>query len=779
MRALYELQVELARWQAILNSARDAIISIDPSGRVTLFNPSAEAIFGYSAGEVIGRNVSMLMPSPYQEQHDGYLAAYRQTQVPKAIGRVRYVEARRKNGEIFPIELSVSEAHVGDEVLYTAILRDVTERKEIEEARARLAAIVDSTNVAIIGKALDGRITAWNSGAERLYGYSADEMIGEPVAVMIPAEHRADLAERLERVRRGDHVKQYSTLRLRKDGTPIEVLLDLSPIRGREAEIVGISSISYDLSELRRAEQRLAAQYAITRSLASAGSLAEAAPAILATVGAVAGWRAGELWYADFDSELLRCAGFWAAERDRDGSLARITRDATFAAGEGLPGRVWQSGKPLWIGEEASALGLRSRFAFPIPGGGRTTGVLLFFGARAAGPDALALDLLQTVSHQIGDFIERQRAEERVRENEARFHAFMNNSPSVAFLKDESGRFVYVNAAFERILRRPLASVRGHTDFEVWGPELASRMRSHDLAVLAEGRPAEATEVVPTPDGGDREWLMVKFPIEEAGGRRLLGGIAVDVTERRRSEERLRELERLAQRRERLADIGAVTAKIAHDLGNPLTGISLQARLILGRARKDPEQPLSSIVRTVEQLQSEIARLEGMVRGFLGFARDQRLDLCETDLPGLLEEVYRLWQPVAAARNIELKLEAAPSVPTTRVDAGQLRRVFDNLLKNAVEAIDGDAGAVNIVLVQPDRSRVRISVADTGPGVAAGVELFSLFETTKPDGSGLGLALSRQIVHAHGGEIVFERLSPRGAVFHVDLPLSTPPTAHR
>jgi len=778
--ALHDLEVELARWHAVLDSARDGIISIDAAGHVTLFNRAAEEIFGYGAEEVLGRSLTALMPSFRLEQPDDSLEACCKTAVAKAIGRVHHVEARRKSAEVFPVELSVSEARVGGEVLYTAVVRDASERKEIEDAGSRLAAIVESTSVAIVGKDLDGRITGWNLGAEKLFGYRAEEVIGRSVAELIPQDRHVELADELGRVRHGEHVTRRQTVRRRKDGRSIDLQLDVSPIRSRKGKIVGISTIAFDLSELKSTERRLAAQHAITRSLASATSVAQAAPEILATIAKLADWQIGELWCADFDSGLLLLSGSWQAPTGRGAGVDRFSRGTMFTRGEGLPGRVWASGEPLWIPDlssdhglvrrqEADRLGLRSFFAFPIPGVGRTVGVVAFFARQQIGPDALVLDLVQSVSHQIGDFIERKRAEDLVRENAARFQAFMNHNPSVAYLKDSAGRYLYVNATFEHTFRLPFESIRGKTDAELWPPEVAARLRVNDLLVMAENRAVELTEVVPLQGGGDREWLSFKFPIEESSGRRLLGGVSIDVTERSRAEQRLRELERSAQRRERLADVGAITAKIAHDLGNPLTGISLQARLILNRARREPNEPLASIVRAVELFQSEIARLEGLVRGLLGFARDQRLELRETDLTELLEELYRLWKPVAAARNVELSLDLAPKVPRPRVDAAQLRRVFDNLVKNAFEAIDANGGAVQIVLSPARQGRIRVSVADTGPGIAEGVEPFSLFETTKPEGLGLGLALSRQIVLAHGGDIHFERLSPHGTAFHVDL----------
>ena len=157
-RALRLLEMESRRWQAVLDSAQDAIISIDPHGRITLFNRAAEEIFGYRADEVLGQNVAMLMPSPYREQHDQFLRNYQATGEAKAIGRIRHVEARRKSGETFPIELSVSEARVGDTVLYSAIIRDVSERARMEATlreRMRQQGAVAELGLAALGSDLD------------------------------------------------------------------------------------------------------------------------------------------------------------------------------------------------------------------------------------------------------------------------------------------------------------------------------------------------------------------------------------------------------------------------------------------------------------------------------------------------------------------------------------------------------------------------------------------------------------------------------------------------
>ena len=137
----------------------------------------------------------------------------------------------------------------------------------------------------------------------------------------------------------------------------------------------------------------------------------------------------------------------------------------------------------------------------------------------------------------------------------------------------------------------------------------------------------------------------------------------------------------------------------------------------------------------------------------------------------MLQDCLDLWEPVASERGIVLTLEAPDSAPAIEADEEKLRRVFDNVVKNAVEAIDRGPGRVCIRVSVPVPEKIRVSVEDTGPGISEGVQVFRLFETTKSNGTGLGLAIARQIVQAHGGSIEFGPVTPHGTVFHINLPI--------
>jgi signal transduction histidine kinase len=261
------------------------------------------------------------------------------------------------------------------------------------------------------------------------------------------------------------------------------------------------------------------------------------------------------------------------------------------------------------------------------------------------------------------------------------------------------------------------------------------------------------------------------FTGDDAHFLQAVANVLATSIQRSRAQERALEFQKLAQQRERLADMGAIAAKVVHDLGNPVAAISMQAQLLLRRAARNPNASAGSLTEWAERIVSETQRLDDLVGDFKYFARQQRLDVTTIDLPDFLRTLVGMWQPVAAERGIALVLDIPEGLPALWADEGKLRRVLDNLVKNAVEAINIGPGEIRIEVSLAKPGVVRISVHDSGPGISETIQLFRLFETTKPDGSGLGLPISKEIAHAHGGNLDAERLEPSGTVFHLELPL--------
>jgi PAS domain S-box-containing protein len=258
-----QLRDSEARTRAILETAVDGIITINPMGTVLTVNPAAERIFGYSAQEVVGQNIKMLMPEPYHTAHDGYLEGYRTTGQRKIIGIGREVEGRRKDGSTFPLELSVGEAVAAGSRIFAGIVRDISERKRTEEelrqSEERFRLIVDNVrDYAIIWLDLEGRIVSWNEGAGRLYGWSAEEAIGKAGDMFYPADHKEEATAALRAVRESGRYEGEGW-RIRKDGSHFWAHAVITPFWDATGAMRGFVRVSRDITERKRSDEALRA----------------------------------------------------------------------------------------------------------------------------------------------------------------------------------------------------------------------------------------------------------------------------------------------------------------------------------------------------------------------------------------------------------------------------------------------------------------------------------------------------------------------------------------
>jgi PAS domain S-box-containing protein len=168
------------------------------------------------------------------------------------------LHGRRRDGTEFPVEISLSPIDTEEGVLVSSTIRDVTDRKRAEELKAQLAAIVDSSDDAIIGKSLDGTIRSWNKGAERVFGYAAEEVIGKPISLLLPPGRQGEEPEIVQRLKKGERVDSFETLRRRKDGQDIHASVTISPIHDSRGNVIGASKVARDISDRKRAEEALA-----------------------------------------------------------------------------------------------------------------------------------------------------------------------------------------------------------------------------------------------------------------------------------------------------------------------------------------------------------------------------------------------------------------------------------------------------------------------------------------------------------------------------------------
>lgn len=332
-------QAELLR--VTLASIGDAVISTDAGGRVTFMNAVAETLTGWPRAEAQGRplpEVFRIVNEDTREPAEN--PALRALREGTVVGLANSTVLIARDGTERPIDDSA--APIRDESGAGAgavlVFRDVTERRRAEEAQARLAAIVESSEDAIVSKTLDGVVTSWNQGAERLFGYAAAEAVGRPITLIIPPERHGEEPAILERLRRGERVEHFETVRVAKDGRRLDISLTISPVRDAGGRVVGASKIARDITARKRAEAALREQARLLREVAaagltihSAGSLdsvlrviAEEARRVLGAHRAVASLTVGEDWAQA--THAVSTSG--AYERWREGGVPPPVADA-------------------------------------------------------------------------------------------------------------------------------------------------------------------------------------------------------------------------------------------------------------------------------------------------------------------------------------------------------------------------------------------------------------------------------------------------------------------
>ncbi len=246
---------------ALLATAVDGIIAIDPKGRVLLYNQACERLFGYRANEVVGQNIRMLMPQPYRQEHDDYVANYNRTGERRIIGIGREVVGQRKDGSTFPMYLTVGEGGPTGQRFFVGIIHDLSalrwETEQREGADRLLAQIVQSSEDAITSVALDGTITSWNAAAERIYGFSAADAIGQHISIVLPPDRTGEDEEILSQLRAGRNMEHYETVRRHKDGHFVQVSLSVAPIFDASGVMIGASKTARDVTERKRSEERV------------------------------------------------------------------------------------------------------------------------------------------------------------------------------------------------------------------------------------------------------------------------------------------------------------------------------------------------------------------------------------------------------------------------------------------------------------------------------------------------------------------------------------------
>jgi diguanylate cyclase (GGDEF)-like protein/PAS domain S-box-containing protein len=333
---------EAARMSAVVEFSADAILSGTPEGVISSWNQAAKKLFGYRREEIIGKSGILLSPGDRLDETDPFMASIRAGQ------SLENYEALlvRKDGSSFPASLTVSPTFDKDGTVVgaSAILRDISEQRAAFEAAQRIAAIVESSDDAIVGQTLKGIVTSWNTSAERIYGYTSEEIVGKPVNILNPKERAGEIEAMLAKIKAGEHIDHFETVRVRKDGTSFPVSLTISPICDPKGRVVGASTTVRDVTEQKEAArdtERLAVAEDLIKTVMTSAHIGIALAdtngffqivndALCDLLGYDEGWflshRLDDLIHPDDLEEALRHRDQFLASSDKSVASLRLVR---------------------------------------------------------------------------------------------------------------------------------------------------------------------------------------------------------------------------------------------------------------------------------------------------------------------------------------------------------------------------------------------------------------------------------------------------------------------
>ncbi|MCK1268895.1 MULTISPECIES: PAS domain S-box protein [unclassified Bradyrhizobium] len=638
----------------------------------------------------------------------------------------------------------------------TALEREIEEHRRTEaarshhEARERLfSAAVESSDEAIVMQSLDAIITGWNAAAERLYGYSANEAIGKSTSIIVPPDRREQGKDYLRRIAGGEPMERFETVRLRKDGTPVEISLSLSPIRGPSGEIVGASGTARSLTEARRAERALQQQLEERRQIFETsqdlimvmdarGHIAQISP----SSEAILGYRPEEM-IGRSGADFIH-SGHLDQSRDEMRALRRGERlklaDTRCFHKDGR--EVWLS----WLGSWSDHA---QRY---------------FFVGR--------------------DMTEARLAQESLRESEQLARNIVETSLDAFTQTDHTGAILSWNSQAEKLFGWTREEAIGKNAIELFvAPSERESVRARLKLFLESEQQSLANPrrelLVRRRDGKEFRAELSVTALQRREGV-LFNSFYRDLTDKIAADERIRQAEKMEA-------VGQLTGGVAHDFNNILTVITGTIEILADAVANEPE--LAAITKMIDEAAGRGAEL---TQHLLAFARKQPLQPREIDVNALIIDTAKLLRPTLGEQiHIESVFEDENCVAI--VDPSQLTTAILNLALNARDAMPGggklivETGAAYLDEVYasvndvPPGHYVLIAVSDTGSGIPANMlaRVFDPFFTSKGPGKGTGLGLSMVygFIKQSAGHIKIYSEEGHGTTIKMYLPPGKTPTA--
>ena len=751
-----------SRLSALLSATPDAVVLINGVGVIESFNPGAERIFGYQASEIVGRNIDLLMPAPFRANHGDYMRRYQRTGEARFMLAPREVEACRKDGTIFPAEVSVGQVDAEDGGMpsFIGIIRDISERIDAEARLHQVEAnLLTAQALAHVGS-FEGdwpaaAVNFWSEEFFRIVGMPPDAAPvspGEFVRRFAHPEDRQRVEARLaEDARKSSGGGELEYRIIRPDGTVRHIQTIYQIVTDAATGARRIQGTILDQTFRRQAEEALRRE------------------------------RDRAQRYLDLVNVMIIAV-------DRSGRITLVNRKACELFG--YPEHE-MLGKDFFAACQPPGFAGRSRIMFEEALAGREAGFSLVEGPvvthdghtrRVFWRNQFLRDETGRINGVLSageDVTEQRETETQLRQAEEELRLIFRRAPvgmaTLSAAHEVDGHYMSVNQA--------LCNMLGYTEGELLALSVRQVTPPEDMAetqrqfrLLLSGEDTVKYEKRFIHKDGSIVHAMVHLSViaDHAGRPSLIISQILDRTDVVLAEmEARRQRERLAHVA-RLGTMGEMAAGIAHELNQPLAAIANYTQAcqrLLAAGDMDPEE----LGQVLGRVTAQARRAGDVIQRLRAFVRRHTPDRRNRNANELIQEILPLVEMDCRSHEVDLQLRLQEDLPRVQVDGIQLQQVLLNLTRNAVEAMNAcepETRRLEIRTRVTSGDEVEIEVTDAGPGVPPTLleQLFEPFFTTKPEGMGLGLSLSRSIIEAHGGTLRYDSAPEKGSIFRIGLP---------
>jgi PAS domain S-box-containing protein len=721
-----------------------AIVAVtNIQGTVTRVNDKFCAISQYSKDELIGQNHRIL--------NSGYHAKEFFVQMYQTIanGKVWHgeIKNRAKDGSTYWVDTTiVPTLNAGGEPhQYLAIGADISARKRFEETRERLAAVVEHSDDAIISKTLDGMINAWNRGAEKVFGYSASEMIGKPMVILLPPDRLNEESDILTRIRRGESVDHFETVRVRKDGRKIDISVTISPIRDASGAIVGASKIARDITERRLAEE--SRREAVLKELTDQKFALDqhARVSITDIEGTITYVNDTFCDISKFSRQELighnhRIVKSGRHSKEFFQQMYHTITNGTVWRGE-IENRA-KDGSTYWI--EAA--------------------IVPFIGKDGKPLQYVAIGT---------DITTRKTAEAHLAQMEGKYRGLLEAAPDAMVVVNATGEIVLLNAQAEKQFGYSRDELVGQQVKNIIPDGFAERLIADGLRsredALAQQIGTGTELIARRKDGSQFPIEIMLRPMESAEGILVTAAIR-DITARKTAETHL--LYKVAQLNRSNEELGQFTNIASHDLQEPLRMVASYVQLLAKRYEGQLDADADEFIAIAV---GGCKRMQALIRDLLAYSRvgANEQSRHETITEHALKEALENLGAAIKDAGAEVTHDALPSITTNHA---QLVQVFQNLIDNAIKYRSATKPRIHVSAATNGSNEWTFAVRDNGIGIAPQYfeRIFLLFQRLHGreefEGTGIGLAICKKIVDRQGGRIWIESQPGEGSTFYFTLP---------